>query len=92
MLIWLGKVLLGQRETVALEATAAVIQEIPVATLTLEQSALEIIELFNRVRKRNGRELLDPRVILGDWPPLDLDAAVTPSFAAASKNVVAAAE
>ena len=44
LLIWLGKVLLGQRETVAVEGTATVTHEIPVATVTLEESAHEIIE------------------------------------------------
>lgn len=96
LLIWLGKVLLGQRETVEVEATAAITaeiaHEIPVAARTLEESAAEIIGLLNGVRKRNGRELLDPRALLGDWPPLDERHNVTTGFAGVSKNGTATAE
>jgi hypothetical protein len=41
--------------------TAEIAHEIPLAALTLEESAAEIIGLLNSARKRNGRELLDPR-------------------------------
>lgn len=92
LLIWLGKVLLGQRETVVVEATAAVTHETPVATVTLEEGALQIIQLINDVRARNGRPALDPRVLLGDWPPLDARRNVTPGFAAVSKNETRTAE
>lgn len=92
LLIWLGKVLLGQRDTVQVEATTAVRHETPVAPVTLEQAAVEMIQLINVARERNGREPLDPRVLLGDWPPLDARCNVRSGFAAVSKNETRTAE
>lgn len=65
LLIWLGKVLLGQRETLAEEATAVVTPEKPIASMSLEQMAVEMLELINVVRKRNGAEPWDIRDVLG---------------------------